>query len=302
MSIPGNLTTGLIDAHVHLYETQSGYPQESSSHKDGDNAPEPNPIPQVDPCTIDPRRFTHEELLKHCTPHGVNRIVLIQMIHYGEDNSDLLERIRNHPETFRGVAVVDHRRPETPQQMTALLAQKVTGFRLYGIDPRQVEQWLHSDPMNAMWSHAAETGQAICPLMEPDALTSLRKMVERHPDTRVVIDHMARIGMAGPIQQAQIDDLCRLAAFPNVFVKTSAFYALGEKRPPYLDLQHLIRQLYDAFGPHRLMWGSDSPFQVEKGHTYADSLTLIRDRLDFLSPEDKQWLLSKTAENVYWFL
>ena len=79
----------------------------------------------------------------------------------------------------------------------------------------------------------------------------------------------------------------------------SAFYALGNKQYPYTDLIPLIRSLYDAYGPERLMWASDSPFQVQAPHTYAGSIELVRDRLDFLSGEDREWLLRKSGERVF---
>jgi predicted TIM-barrel fold metal-dependent hydrolase len=61
----------------------------------------------------------------------------------------------------------------------------------------------------------------------------------------------------------------------------------------------MIRRLVDAFGPQRLMWASDCPFQVQGEHTYESSIALIRDQIDFLSETDKQWLLRKTAEKVF---
>jgi predicted TIM-barrel fold metal-dependent hydrolase len=47
------------------------------------------------------------------------------------------------------------------------------------------------------------------------------------------------------------------------------------------------------------MWASDCPFQVDPGHNYADSVALIRDRLDFLSAEERMQMLRTTAEKVY---
>jgi predicted TIM-barrel fold metal-dependent hydrolase len=61
----------------------------------------------------------------------------------------------------------------------------------------------------------------------------------------------------------------------------------------------MIQKLRDVYGASRLMWASDCPFQVEKGNTYEASIALIRDKLDFLTPEDKAWLLRKTAEKVF---
>ena len=74
---------------------------------------------------------------------------------------------------------------------------------------------------------------------------------------------------------------------------------MGKKKAPYTDLGPMIRRLLEAFGPERLMWASDSPFQVVKGHNYRDSIDLIARRLDFLTPADRQWLLRKTAQRVF---
>ena len=79
----------------------------------------------------------------------------------------------------------------------------------------------------------------------------------------------------------------------------SAFYALGKKHAPYTDLGPMIRRLLSAFGPERLMWATDCPFQVENGHTYRDSIDLIRERLDFLTASDRKWLLGGTAQRVF---
>ena len=66
-----------------------------------------------------------------------------------------------------------------------------------------------------------------------------------------------------------------------------------------LASSEMVRRLRDTFGAPRLMWASDCPFQVQEGHTYEASIALIRDRLDFLTAEDKRWMLRKTAEKVF---
>jgi predicted TIM-barrel fold metal-dependent hydrolase len=72
---------------------------------------------------------------------------------------------------------------------------------------------------------------------------------------------------------------------------------LGKKSPPYRDLGPLIQQVVKAFGARRCMWESDSPFQVVKDR-YVDSVALIRDHLDFLSSDDRDWLLFRTSEQT----
>jgi predicted TIM-barrel fold metal-dependent hydrolase len=84
-----------------------------------------------------------------------------------------------------------------------------------------------------------------------------------------------------------------------VLVKVGAFYALGNKKPPYEDLAPLIERVVKAYGPRRCMWESDCPFQVAEGHTYQASIDLVRTQLKFLSDDDRTWLLRRTAEEFF---
>ena len=90
-----------------------------------------------------------------------------------------------------------------------------------------------------------------------------------------------------------------MAKHKRIMVKIGAFYALGKKQPPYTELAPMIKKVVAAFGPRRCMWESDCPFQVQEEHTYQASVDLVRRRLDFLSDDDREWLLWKTAENFF---
>ena len=140
----------------------------------------------------------------------------------------------------------------------ALARQGVRGFRIYP-GAAGVAGWLDTPGMQAIWRCASEDGLALCPLIGSDALPGLARQCEKFPQARVVIDHFARIGVSGEFRAADVDALGALARFPHVRVKASAYYAFGQKRAPYLDFAPLIRQLRDAFGAARLMWGSDWP-------------------------------------------
>jgi predicted TIM-barrel fold metal-dependent hydrolase len=63
----------------------------------------------------------------------------------------------------------------------------------------------------------------------------------------------------------------------------------------------MIRRLLEAFGPRRLMWASDAPYQTQGENSYRASIALVRDRMDFLPRADREWLLAKTAEAVFFF-
>ncbi|MEO1998737.1 MAG: amidohydrolase family protein, partial [Planctomycetaceae bacterium] len=235
---------------------------------------------------------------QHMRPVGVNRVVLIQMSFYGYDNSYMLDSIRAFPGMFSGVAVIDQDGPRPDLEMRKLKSQGVRGFRIY---PKNLpaDHWLGSRSMHRMFTAGAEEKLAMCCLIDPVEIPALDRMCRDFPDTPVVIDHLARIGVSGEIDPREVKLLCGMARHPQVYVKVSAFYALGAKRPPYHDLSPLIRQVYDAFGPERLMWATDCPFQVDPGHTYKGSIDLITSGLGFLSEGDRDWILRRTAERVF---
>jgi len=271
-----------IDSHVHVWTPDKRLYPRSGRDRDAQ---------------FQPASFTPEELFANAKPCGVNRVVLIQMNFYGFDNSYMLDAIQRYGFAFRGVAVIDETAPDVSHNMRKLAGLGVVGFRVGPGD--QCQTWLHSPGMAAMWNCAVETSQAICTLVNPDALPSIDRMCAKFPETKVVIDHLARLGAIGPIRDSDVTALCDLARHTNVYVKVSAFYALGKKQYPYQDLAGMIRRVRDAYGAARLMWGSDSPFQVEGRHTYAGSIELVRDRLDFLTSDDRKWMLQKTAEDVF---
>ena len=150
-----------------------------------------------------------------------------------------------------------------------------------------------------MFSAGARNRQAMSCLIDPDALPELDRMCTEFPDTPIVIDHLCRIGADGVIRPPDVDTLCAMAKHQNVLVKVGGFYALGNKQSPYDDLGSLILHVVRAFGPERCLWESDSPFQVLGPHTYQASIDLVRERLDFLSAGDKEWILHKTAEQFF---
>lgn len=274
---------GWIDAHVHVWSPDTQRFPLAANFTRSD---------------MQPPSFTPEELFAHSKPSGVDRIVLIQMSFYGSDNSYMLQMMETHPGVFGGVAIVDETQPNVVATMKALAARGVRGFRIY-TSKTKAELWSKSDGMKAMWSYAADADLAMCLLADPEALPAVQRMCKEYPKTKVIVDHFARIGVKGTMPEADLENLCRLSDFKHTHVKTSAFYALGSKKPPHTDLGPMIRRLRDSYGARRLMWGSDCPYQVEAGHTYADSIALIRDHLAFLTTEDKEWMLRKTAENLF---
>ena len=272
---------GFIDAHVHVWTPDTAHYPLAADYKRAD---------------MKPPSFTPEELFKHSQPAGVDRINLIQMSFYGFDNRYLLDMMALYKDTFVGTAVIDPLGDEPDRLMAELAGKRVRAFRIHpDLSKLPPARWLEPAGYARMFRAGAKNNQAMSCLIAPDALPELDRMCAKFPDTPVIIDHLCRIGLNGKIEDKDIDALCGMAGHKRVMVKVGAFYALGKKRPPYLDLAPLIQRVVQAFGVRRCMWESDCPFQVVE-HKYQDSIDLVRKRLDFLTDEDREWLLHRTAE------
>jgi predicted TIM-barrel fold metal-dependent hydrolase len=299
LAVAGSLMTGSlsaadgdlpwIDAHSHIWPP------------DADKFPL---APGLTTKDLAPPSFTDDELMAIARPEGVGRVVLIQhSVYHLFDNSYLVDAVARHPKLFRVQGMVDDHLPNPGAAMKKLLPQGVTGFRItpFVRKPEDQPKWLETQGMQEMWKTGAETRQAMCLLINASDLPATDRMCDKHPETPVVIDHFARIGVDGQMRDSDINNLCRLARHKHANVKVSAFYALGQKKPPHDELIPMIKRLYETFGPERLMWASDSPYQIGGENTYKASISLVRDRIDFLSKDDRDWMLRKTAEKVFFY-
>jgi predicted TIM-barrel fold metal-dependent hydrolase len=275
---------GFIDAHVHVWTPDTDHYPLAPGYKAAD---------------MKPASFTPEELFKHARPAGVDRINLIQMSFYGFDNRYMLHAIDRFPDVFVGTAVIDVHAEAPEKEMAELAKKQVRAFRIHPrLSKLPPERWLQPAGYGKMFAAGAKNNQAMSCLIDPDALPELERMCRKFPETPVIIDHLCRIGANGTIADKDVDSLCAMAKHKKVMVKVGAFYALGKKTPPYADLVPMIRKVVQAFGARRCMWESDCPFQVVE-HKYTDSIDLVRKGLDFLSDEDRDWLLRKTAEDFF---
>ena len=273
-----------IDAHLHVWSDDDARYPVAPGFQRGEGWP---------------RSFTPDELFRHAKPVGVDRFNLIQISFYGFDNSYMLDRIAQYPGVFVGTAVIDPLTDQPERQMDELAGKGVRAFRIRpSLSKCPVETWLRPTGYQRMFAAGARNDLLMSCLIDPDGLPEVDRMCTAFPETPVVIDHLARIGADGAVRDADVNAVCNLARHPKVYVKVGGFYALGKKTPPYLDLAPLIQRVVASFGAGRCMWESDSPFQVQGVHRYEDSINLIR-QLDFLGAEDRDRLLRKTAQDVF---
>ncbi len=269
----------IIDPHVHVWTQDPRYPWASSASK----PPRPEALP--------------EELLQLMKANGVSHTVLIQVIYYTWDNRFTRDTLRKYKGVFQGVCRVNPESPSAPDDLSRLV--KEDGFRGVRLSPSGAAagDWIRGPLMPPMWRRTQELKIPMTLLLPTTRLPDAARLIERYPDLDVVIDHMADC----PIDQpAELKKLVALARFPRVYVKISHTWSLSRQPYPFRDTHDQVHKLYDAFGPQRLMWGTDWPI-CERWCTYAQTLSVVRDEMKFLNAEDKLWILGKTVERIWPF-
>jgi L-fuconolactonase len=89
----------------------------------------------------------------------------------------------------------------------------------------------------------------------------------------------------------------RLAIYPNISVKLSAAPALSTQCYPFEDLWPYVHQVVGAFGPERVMWGSDWT-RVAGFVSYDEGIGYIA-TTDELSKHDKSLILGQSLRRVF---
>jgi predicted TIM-barrel fold metal-dependent hydrolase len=276
---PSNRIPLTVDAHVHVWTKDPRFPW----------APETTNPPETE--------ATAEMLLELMRASNVQRTVIIQVIHYRWDNRYVASVLKRYPRQFRGVARVNPEDPAAPDHLSRLTVDD--GFHGVRLSPAGTAagDWIRGPLMPPLWRRCRDLNVPMTLLAPVSRLPDLAKLIDSFPDLTVVIDHMADSPINEP---AQLDHLLALRRFPKVFVKISHTWSLSAQPYPYADTHAQVHRLYDAFGPQRLIAGTDWPL-VEKYCTYAQAIELARSRIAFLNDEDRRWICGRTAELVWAF-
>jgi L-fuconolactonase len=267
----------ILDPHVHVWSHDPHFPFAPGAK-----------VPDFD--------ATPEMLLDLMKANGIQKTVIIQVIHYRYDNSYLAAVLKKYPHTFQGVCRVDPLDPAAPDHLAQLTEQ---GFRGVRLSPSgdAAGDWIGGPLMPPLWKRCDSLKVPMTLLVPISRVPDVQKLIDKYPDLTIVIDHMADCPVDHP---EQLESLIALARYPKVFVKISHTWSLSKQSYPWLDSQQLVKRLYDTFGPRRLMWATDWPIAKEKA-TYPQRLTVVRDDMKFLNADDKSWILSKTVERVWPF-
>ncbi len=242
-----------------------------------------------------------ETLLFHMERNGVGRAVLTQLL--GHTDNRYIAACRDaQPDRFATIVAVDEHAPDAIATLTALAAAGARGVRL-----RPGTRSPGDDPL-LMWRAAERLGLVVsCPgTAESFASEDFAALVAALPRLPIVIEHLAAQSAPDADEPARMARRAAfgLARFPNVYCKVAG---LGEFAPratrgaadPFVrPIPPLLDEACAAFGPRRLMWGSDFPV-VSSREGYANGLSGCRDALAHRSADDLAAIFGGTADTLF---
>jgi predicted TIM-barrel fold metal-dependent hydrolase len=239
-----------------------------------------------------------EEMVGMMNAVGVARAVIVPPSPAGDQNFTALEAVARFPDRFGIMGRFNPVAPGARERLKSWRKQPgMLGIRLTFHKP-QWATWLNDGSLDWFWGDCERLGIPVMALM-PGLLDNVAAIAEKFPRLTFMLDHMARRSAARDDEAfADIDKLVALARFPNVSVKASSAPCYTTQPFPFHNIAPYLRQIFDAFGPQRTMWGSDV---TRLPCTYAECLEHFLYHLDFLKGEDKAWVMGRAiAEILRW--
>jgi predicted TIM-barrel fold metal-dependent hydrolase len=228
---------------------------------------------------------------------GIAKAAIVQASTcYGHDNSYVADAVAAHPKRFTGVFSADVLASDATAKMRHWMERGLTGMRLFTFGSTMSEQASFDDPKSfPAWTYAADHGLSICMQMSASGIPQLVKMIERFPNVKVLLDHMARPVLDDGPPYAGAASLFGLARYPSVYLKLTKRnfeQAKSGKATPETFFPKLVAE----FGAQRLAWGSNYP---SSEGTMPDILKVAQAALAVLPQQDQDWIFAKTAQVLY---
>ena len=213
------------------------------------------------PPTLTPihRDFGPQDLAPLLQAGGIDGTLLVQSLPSVAETRQLLVQARATTFVRGVVGWVDMKAADAADTIAELARDPLLkGLRPMLQDLEETD-WI-ADPAIAPAAEAiARHGLVFDALVLPRHLRALRTFVARHPRLVVVVDHAAKPPIARGETQPWHDDLASLAALQQVHCKVSGLLTEAGGRTRIEDLLPYVQALWEAFGPSRLLWGSDWP-------------------------------------------
>jgi L-fuconolactonase len=274
----------ILDSHAHLWRRDR------------------TPQPWIDGASMAPidRDFWLDDLHEAQREAGIDGTILVQSANSASETIDLLSLAADPG--VRGVVGWIDLTTDVASQLERV-RQTSGGDHLVGIrhlahqDPD--DHWLRRPDVGTGLEALAEAGLVFDLVVRPDQLADAAALAAEHPAVTFVLDHLGKPPIAGGDLTVWSAGLRAIAASRNVHAKLSGLVIEADWSTWSIDeLREPVELALEAFGPSRLMFGSDWPLtRVTGGLTsWVDA---ARDLTSGLSQSERDDIFGRTAAGVY---
>ncbi|MFF2514993.1 amidohydrolase family protein [Streptomyces sp. NPDC058086] len=275
-----------VDAHHHVWDL-------AVRDQDWITGPELRPLR---------RDFGVADLAPQARAAGVDRTVLVQTITVLEETPEFLA-LAAESELIGGVVGwTDLTRPDVADEL-ARLRELPGGRHLKGIR-HQVQgepdpEWLLRADVRDGLAAVAEAGLVYDLVVLPHQLPACVRAAADHPELTFVLDHLGKPPIATGALQPWATAVRGLSALPNTVCKLSGMVTEADLAKWTVDeLRPYADTVLDAFGPGRLMFGSDWPVCTLTA-SYGQVVHVAEELTGELGAEERAEIFGGTATRVY---
>ena len=280
------MATGIVDAHHHLWDL---------GVRDQD---------WITGAALAPLRrdFRLGDYEPEARAAGVTASVVVQTVTVPGETPELLALAATSDLIAGVVGWADLTEPGLADRIAALTAMPggdtLVGLR-HQVQNEPDPQWLTRADVLRGLAAVAHAGLAYDLVITAGQLSPAARAAAAVPDLLFVLDHLGKPPIASGSVQPWARDLRRLASLPNTAVKLSGLVTEADwNRWKPIDLRPYAEVALDAFGPGRMMFGSDWPV-CTLAASYGDVLQAARDLTGDLSEAEREAIFAGTATRLY---
>jgi len=253
-----------------------------------------------DSMSVIKRDFLPEHLLSELRSVGFDGSIAVQARQTLEETRWLLQLADNYPEIKGVVGWVDLQSEQADEQLSAFAGHpKAVGVRHVIHDEADDDFMLRPSFVRGV-RLLVKYKLAYDLLIFPRHLPNTLKLIEQlDVKQAVVVDHIAKPLIKEGILSPWKENIRRLADFPSVYCKVSGMVTEADWHnwnpddiKPYLDV------VFEAFGPERIMIGSDWPVCLLAG-SYSRVMDVVLDYISGLQAYEQLLIMGGTAQKVY---
>lgn len=273
--------TPRVDAHHHFWDLDSGrYSWPTAAEA---------PIH---------RTFSPVELAPELRPAGIDATVVVQATDSLADTDAMLAEATRHPWIAGVVGWLPLAERRTAELELQARAGRLCGVR-HLIHWEADREWLLRPNVQPGLALLAELGLPFDVVaVFPDHLPLIPAVADAHPDLVLVIDHLAKPPFRAPGWDAWVGAMRRAASYPMVRAKVSGLDTAAGPGWSVAELRPAWDVALEAFGPDRLLFGSDWPVCLLVS-SYRDVVEATRKLVSELSASERDRILGGTAIDVY---